>query len=196
MKFFALMLVFFAIVLSIPISHYILGDTLINNHIKLYGFLLGASVVLLICCIDLLLRNSELKSKLKKEAFLSNVSVQTVNDYEEQIKCQESQIIDIKQAFSDAVEEIKYASNQIENYIMKIGRIENHNSVLSDELKIAYERIEALSHGNKVLLESRNYWKERASHQKHTKKVVESELWECINSEYWPKFKVDEKYSY
>jgi len=32
--------------------------------------------------------------------------------------------------------------------------------------------------------ESRDHWRERALHKKHTKKVVDSDNWKCINKHY------------
>ena len=188
LKFFALMIVFFIAILSIPTLNYLVENNLIDyNHF--WALLVAVFVSLpIIIHINLQNRNLELEKRLKKEAFLSDVSIKTVNDYEEQIKSQESQIIDVKQAFSDADEEIK--------------ELRSIFGISQDELKIAYERIEVMGNGNKTLVDKNEslvneiiYWKERALHQKHTKKVVESGYFECISDNYYYKhFKKGSKY--
>ena len=110
---------------------------------------------------------------LKDYQFYNTVSAQTIEDYDNQIKLQENKITDLKSAFEDAVAEIT--------------ELRSKAKVSEDELRIAYERIEALTHGNKVFIDKMHdhikqitYWKERALHQKHTKKVVNSDWWKCI----------------
>lgn len=185
LKFWIALIVFFAVVLFIPFCEY-LSD---NYSVIICTITAFIYVSTFIFCIDLLLRNSELKSKLRKESFYRTVSAQTIDDYEHQIKLQECQIEDRKKYFEDAVAEItelrsknKNISDNFNELTVNYSIIQEKISLSEDELRIAYERIEALNQGNKVLLESRDYWRERTLHQKHTKKEAESEWWQCVNS--------------
>lgn len=79
---------------------------------------------------------------------------------------------------------------QSKENLLKFADIEREQAkedrkVAEKELEIAYQRIEVLNNGNKTLIESRDHWKERALHKKHTaNKVVDSENWKCINQHY------------
>lgn len=180
LKFWIALIVFFAVVLFIPFCEY-LSD---NYSVIICTITAFIYVSTFIFCIDLLLRNSELKSKLRKESFYRTVSAQTIDDYEHQIKLQECQIEDRKKYFEDAVAEITELRSKSEKCRDRI----NH---LGEELTIANERIEVLKVTVKELHEMYNekeqiamHWKERALHKKHTKKEVDSDYWKCINQHY------------
>jgi len=132
------------------------------NYAFTSGILLTVLLVVIILLIVVVLRLNEAKNKLKNEEFFSDVSAQTIEDYEKQIKLQECQIEDRKKYFEDAV--------------VEITQLRSEKKVLESKCDLLYEI-------NNTIKERHDYWKERALHQKHTKKVkpVESEWWECVN---------------
>jgi len=134
------------------------------------------------------LRLKQAKKKLKDYQFYTTMSAQTMKDYEDQIKLQECQIADVKKYFEDAVAEItelRAKNKQLEandaGYADKI-------SELNEDIRIKDKTIEEL-------IFNRDYWKERALHYKHTKKVkpIESEWYECVN-DIFPNFVKGKKY--
>lgn len=135
------------------------------NYAFTSGILLTVLIVAIACIIILYLRLKEAKISLKKELFFNKVSAETIEGYESQIKLQECQIEEKKKAFEDAVAEIT--------------ELRSKEGVLKCKVKVLTEQID--------------YWKERALHQKHTKKVVESEWYECIN-DIFPNFIKGKKY--
>lgn len=152
LKFLTILIIAFAIVLSIPFCDY-----LFNNHLMQHIYVTGliiCSLLFLASSIDLLLRNIEIKSKLKTETFLSKCSFETIEGYETQIKEQEDHIKELKKSFEDAVEEIT--------------ELRSKNGVLKCKVNVLQEQV--------------TYWKERSLHQKHTKKEIESEWFLCIKS--------------
>lgn len=172
-KFWLAMAAFFCIVLSVPLSEYLVDKNILNYR-ELYGICL-IMIVMLICVIAIIsLRYSELKKTHKNSKFFSDMSFQTLEDYETQIKEQSDEIYrkntkteQLKTAFEDAVAEITDLRSKLE----------------ADKVII------------KHLDEKITYWKERALHQKHTKKVVESEWYECVSSEYDKNiFEINNKY--
>jgi len=111
------------------------------------------------------------KKKLKDYKFYNTVSAQTIEDYDNQIKLQDCEIAERKKYFEDAIVEITKLTS--ENKLLKSCNQDNLKSI--------------------------KYWKERALHQKHTKKVVESinsDLWECINDQDYMKelFNMNNRY--
>lgn len=160
LKFWAALIVFFAVVLSLPAFQYfnIFYNLKYNDTIALMCVIDG---LLLISFVSVLLRYKELKSKLNKETFFKDVSMQTIEDYETQIKEQENHIKELKKSFEDAVVEITEL------------RVDNKN--LNSFVKELIEDKDKLK-------EQIIYWKERALHQKHTKKEVENNVYLCIKS--------------
>lgn len=167
LKYFILMIVFFACILCFPVFSYLNENNLINYD-HFWAIILGVCVSLpVVLYIDLVLKHSELKLKVKEletkaknEGFYRTVSAQTITDYDNQIKRQESHINDIKQAFEDAVAEI----NELR---IQISALKEVNNMLLN-----------VNSGQKSKI---TYWKERALHQKHTKKEVNAYMWECIS---------------
>lgn len=153
LKFWIAMIVFFAVVLSIPLMSYLIDKKVITyDDVSAFYFVCftTASCFYMI----LVLRHSEIKTKFNKETFFSNVSTQTITDYDNKIKAQESNMNELKQAFEDAVAEITELRSQ--------------NGVLRCKVK--------------DLTYNRDHWKERALHQKHTKKEIDTtniDVWEC-----------------
>lgn len=99
--------------------------------------------------------------KLKDYQFYNTVSAQTIEDYDNQIKLQECEIEERKKYFEEAVAEITELRLKDKNNFSYIQELINDK----DKLKVQI-----------------TYWKERALHQKHTKKVVDTnnvDVWEC-----------------
>lgn len=177
LKFWIAMIVFFAVVLSIPLMNSLVEKSIIS-YADIAGFYFVCFVSALCFYMILVLRHSELKQKLSKETFFNKVSAQTITDYDNQIKAQELHINDIKQAFEDAVAEI----NELKS---KISALKEVNNML---LKSGYEtrlKIKKNRDENNDLI---TYWKERALHQKHTKKEVKYDMWEYIGHERYNQF--------
>lgn len=149
LKFWITMIVFFAVVLSIPAINYFNSNYSMKQN-DIIALMCVVNGLLLISFISVLLRYKELKSKFNKETFFKDVSMQTIEDYETQIKEQEDHIKELKKSFEDAV--------------VEITELRSKNKQLDDT--------------NNILIEKFKYWKERALHKKHTKKEVESELFE------------------
>lgn len=103
--------------------------------------------------------------KLKDYQFYNTVSAQTIEDYDNQIKLQECEIEERKKYFEEAVAEITELRLKDKNNFSYIQELINDK----DKLKVQI-----------------TYWKERALHQKHTKKVkpINTEYWECISTDY------------
>jgi len=133
------------------------------------------------------LRLKQAKKKVKNYSFFSTCSAETIEDYENQIKLQECQIEDRKKYFEDAVAEItelRATNNRLKDTIT--GLLNDENNIiteLKEDIRIKDKTIEEL-----VL--NRDYWKERALHQKHSKQV-ESEYWEYIGFKYNPYSPID-----
>ena len=101
--------------------------------------------------------------KLKDYQFYNTVSAQTIEDYDNQIKLQECEITERKKYFEDAVAEITELRLKDKNNFSYIQEFINDK----DKLKVQV-----------------THWKERALHQKHTKKVIKpikSDWWECLS---------------
>lgn len=172
LKFWITMIVFFAVVLSSPIISYLITNSIID-YTDAIAFYFVCFAFFACFYMILALRHSELKQKLSKETFFNKVSAQTITDYDEQIKAQESKINDLKQAFEDAVAEITEHRSRIKTYQERQEKYELLINKLNDQI---------------------TYWKERALHVKHTKKEVESDMWECIYNIYAPEFINGNKY--
>jgi len=124
--------------------------------------------------------NKLARKNLKDYQFYNTVSAQTIEDYDNQIKLQENKITDLKSAFEDAVSEI--TKLRVRNKLLE----ENEDSYAAHFVRLKDEN-KLLESCNQDNLKSIKYWKERALHQKHTKKVVESvesNLWEYIQAAY------------
>jgi len=122
------------------------------------------------------LRLKQAKKKLKTYQFHTTMSAQTMQDYEDQIKLQECQIEDRKKYFEDAVAEITELR-------IKNKQLEANDAGYADRMSELKEANRVNTKTINELILNRDYWKERALHQKHSKplKQVESEWWECIN---------------
>lgn len=153
LKFWTAMTAFFCIVLSVLLSDYLIGKNIINYR-ELYGICLICITMLIGTIAIISFRYSELKNRHKNSKFFSDMSFQTLEDYETQIKAQEDHIKELKKSFEDAV--------------VEITDLRSKNKQLDDT--------------NNILIEKFKYWKERALHQKHTKKEVEDNVYLCIKS--------------
>lgn len=166
LKFWTILIIAFAVVLSIPFCDYLYNNHLVQ-HIYITGLLL-ACLFFLAFNIDLVLRLKELKQKLSKETFFKDISMQTIEDYETQIKDQEDHIKELKKSFEDAVVEITELRSKNKQLQAEDAGYADRMCELKEELRIANKSI--------------TYWKERALHQKHTKKEVEDNVYLCIKS--------------
>lgn len=164
LKFWISMAAFFCIVLSFPLSDYLIDKNIVNYR-ELYGISLVIITMLIGITVAISLRYSELKNKHKNSKFFSDISFQTLEDYETQIKKQSDEI-DRKNT------KIEQLTTAFEDAVVEITRLRSENETLT---------------------ENRTYWKERALHKKHTKKEIDSEWWECITDVYLS-FTKGEKY--
>ena len=139
----------------------------------LVPILFTISAIAIIFFVSTSLRLFECRKSLKKELFFNKASAQTIDDYDTQIKLQENKIFDLKSAFEDAVAEI---------------------TELRSERKVTDSKCSLLESCNQHNLDQIAYWKERALHYKHTKKVVDSEWWECQTSLQYDYFEVGKTY--
>ena len=77
--------------------------------------------------------------------------------------------------FSDI--EIEQSRQELDKLKKELSFVVTQNNILQDKL----------IDSNNMLFkcnESRDHWRERALHKKHTKKVVDSDNWKCINKHY------------
>jgi len=127
------------------------------------------------------LRLKQAKNKLKTYQFHTTMSAQTMQDYEDQIKLQECQIADVKKYFEDAVAEITELRS-------KVKQLEANDAGYADRMSELKEANRVNTKTINELVANRDYWKERALHQKHSKPVkqVESEWYEYIGFKYNP----------
>jgi len=159
----------------------------LENHSVNYAFTSGILLTVLLVVVILLivvtLRLIEAKKTIKKENFYSNLSMQTVNDYEIGIQLQELKIIELKKAFEDAVAEITELRCKVKNYANNDAALSDRMSELKEELRKSNILIEEQKAGLIDYYEKFTYWKERALHQKHSNPVkqIESEWYECIS---------------
>jgi len=153
------------------------------NYAFTSGILLTVLLVVIILLIVVALRLNEAKNRLKNEEFYSDVSAQTMADYDHRINVQECTIEEKKKAFEDAVAEItelrnenKHLNSDLVKLYTENAKQDEHNGLLIDEIN--------------DLKSNRTYWKERALHQKHSKpfKQVESEWYECETDTLLPHF--------
>jgi len=78
---------------------------------------------------------------------------------------------------------------QAKEKLLKFSDIEREQAkdeiyILNKELLSTKERLNEMTKSYFKSTESISYWKERALHKKHTKKVVDSDNWKCINQHY------------
>jgi len=158
------------------------------NYAFTSGILLTVLIVAIACIIILYLRLKEAKTWIKFSEIEKQQNRTELKEEKSFCETQGSMYskllvrhAELKQGFEDAVAEIT--------------ELRSKAKISEDELRIAYERIEAMSQGNKVLIDKNKllnqdltaqteqiaYWKERALHQKHTKKEVNNEWYECIS---------------
>lgn len=152
------------------------------NYALINGYLTVVLLIAIIIIISLYLRLKEAKTWIK---FSEIEKKQNRSELKEEKSFCETQgsmysklLIrhsELKQGFEDAVAEI---------------------TKLRSEKKVTDSNIDLLDEINKTLTDRVTYWKERALHQKHTKKVVESEWYELINDQDYMKelFNTNKKY--
>lgn len=143
----------------------------LSNHSVNYAFTSGILLSCLIAAIALIialyLRLKEAKTWIK---FSDIEKKQNRTELKEEKSFCETQgnmyskllvrHAELKQGFEDAVAEIT--------------ELRMKNKELTDNMKSIIDQMH--DHIKQI-----TYWKERALHQKHTKKEVESEWWECVS---------------
>ena len=146
----------------------------------LVPILFTISAIAIIFFVSTSLRLFECRKSLKNELFFNKVSAQTIDDYDNQIKLQECEIKERKKAFEDSCNRIKELEIQKEGVVSQVMDLVGKCKLL-----------ELCTQHN---LDQIAYWKERALHYKHTKKVVDSEWWECQTSLQYDYFEVGKTY--